>query len=241
MFQWWQQYATPRDYEDILNYKPPAQTIPDQFPPPYAYPDSDFPYSQGLNFVEYLYDRGNWAAVNRAYADLPQSTEQILHPQKYTAGESPVLVAAPPLNDALGADWRLIKSNSLGEWSTFLFLGYGADNAAQLSDNIAERAAAGWGGDSYQVYYNDATGAIVLAAHWVWDTTRDATEFRSAMLDYQDERFRGAKVTSRSDGECWEVNNQASCVFATEQATLWLLAPDQTTLNNILAQYPTFR
>jgi hypothetical protein len=240
MYQWWRQYATPRDYEDILNYSPPPQTIPEQFPPPYAYPDSDFPYNQGLSFVEYLYDRGNWAEVNRAYANLPQSTEQILHPQKYIAGEAPVLVAAPPLADALGADWRLLKSNSLGEWYTFLFLGYASDIAAQLDEPTAERAAAGWGGDTYQVYYHDAADETVLAAHWVWDTTRDATEFRAAMLEYQNERFRGAKVTDRSDGGCWEVNNQASCVFATGQATLWLLAPNQTILNSVLAQYAGF-
>lgn len=240
MIQWWQQYATPQDYKDILNYKPPKQTLPEQFPPPYALLDSDFAYEQGLDFITYLYDRGNWAEVNRAYANLPQSTEQILHPAKYLAGEEPVFVSAPPLTDTLGAGWRLLTENVLGEWDTYLILGYGADVAAQLDDSTAEDAAAGWGGDRYQVYYNDATGETVMAVHWVWDAKGDATEFRPAMRRYQDERFRGAKIENRTDGECWEVNNQVSCIFSNAQETLWLLAPNQTLLNNLLAQYTGF-
>ncbi|NIV38832.1 MAG: hypothetical protein GWN58_58275, partial [Anaerolineae bacterium] len=92
MTQWWQQYANPQDVEDILTYNPPSRTLPDQFPPPYSLPDSSFPYDQGLTYVEFLYNRGNWAEVNRAYDELPASTEQILHPEKYLAGEQPIEV-----------------------------------------------------------------------------------------------------------------------------------------------------
>jgi hypothetical protein len=40
----------------------------------------------------------------------------------------------------------------------------------------------------------------VLAAHWVWDTKKDADAFLEAMLDYQDARFRGAKI-DRANGD----------------------------------------
>ena len=83
MNQWWMQYATPQDYNDIKNYHPPTFLIPDQYPPPYASMDVGFPYIYGTEFVQYLYDRGNWARVDKAYADLPESTEQIIHPEKY--------------------------------------------------------------------------------------------------------------------------------------------------------------
>jgi len=237
MGQWWQQYATPQDYQDIFNYRPPRQILPEQFPPPYAAPDSDFPYEQGRDFVQYFYDRGNWAEVNKLYANLPQSTEQILHPQKYINGEAPLVVAAPPLTDTLGSGWRLVNNNSLGEWQTFLVLGYGSDVAAQIDLQTAETAAAGWGGDQYQVYSNDALTETVLAAQWIWDTQNDADQFRRALITYQNERFRGAKL-ERTDGECWEVNNQTSCVFAKGKTTLWLLTPNQTLLNAILPLYP---
>ena len=239
MYQWLEQYAGPQDFVEIMNYIPPRGTLPEQFPPPYAVQNSNFPYTYGYDFVKYHYERGNWAEVNKIYLSLPQTTEQILHPEKYTAGEQPITVTPQPLAETLGSGWRLLKSNSLGEWMTYLLLGYGADAAAQTDDQTANEAAEGWGGDNYQTYYNDSTRETVMAVHWAWDTQADADEFWEAMLFYQDERFRGAKV-DRSDGQCWEANNQASCVFQKGQAVLWLLAPNQATLDNILAQHPDF-
>ncbi len=81
----------------------------------------------------------------------------------------------------------------------------------------------------------------MLAAQWQWDSPADAGEFRSAMQFYLNARYRGGKVPGRTDGDCWEANNQAACLFAKGQAALWLAAPDQTILNAILAQYPDFQ
>jgi hypothetical protein len=240
MQQWWQQYAGPQDYQDILRYRPPRQMLPEDYPPPYVSRDLEFPYLEGLSFVEFLHKRGNWAEVNRVYENLPDSTEQILHPEKYLAGEQPIGVVAVPLTDTLGADWRLIDDDALGEWMTYLILNAGADLAAQIDNEDALKAAQGWGGDHYQVYYNDVTSQTVLAAEWIWDTPRDATEFKSAMLDHLGERFRGSKI-DRAAGDCWESNQQTSCFFVNGDKTLWLLAPNVATLEAVLAQYPEFQ
>ncbi len=241
MGQWWRQYATPKDYQDIANYKPPSQTLPEEFSPPWVSQDLNFPYKQGLAFVQDLYRRGNWAAVNKAYANLPASTEQILHIDKYLAREAPITVPDPALTNTLGADWRSVSDDVLGEWTTYLLLGYGADVSAQLDDATAQKAAQGWGGDHYQAFYNDKTQQTVLAAHWVWDTAADAREYATAMRQYLDLRFRGGKV-DRADGACWEANGQASCIFSPTAGdeTLWLLAPNQTVLNQVLAAFPAF-
>jgi hypothetical protein len=238
---WWQQYASPQDYADLKNYQPPQQALPEQFPPPFALRDGDLSYKAGYAFVKFLHERGNWAEVNQAYTNLPQSTEQILHPAKYVAGEAPKAVSAPPLTDTLGGDWQQLDDNSLGEWMTYLILGYGADVAAQLDDEAAAKAAAGWGGDRYQILYSDTLSSTVLAAQWVWDTPGDLKEFKTAIQFYLNERFRGAKIKDRTDGDCWEANDQAACLFVKNQSTLWLLAPDQTTINAVLAEYPDFR
>jgi hypothetical protein len=239
MNQWWEQYASPQDYDDIFNYRPPRFTLPEQFPPPYSIMDADFPYSYGLIFVDYLFDRGNWAEVNKAYENPPQSTEQILHPAKYISGEAPKTVTHPDIEAALGESWRMIGSDTLGEWGTYLLLGYGADVAAQLEDRKAESAARGWGGDSYQMFFNDEAEDTVLAARWVWDTQADSTEFFQAMLSYMDERFRGAQVDGAS-GACWEVNEQYSCVYQDGIETLWLITPGSDTMQRMVDLYPNF-
>jgi len=39
-----------------------------------------------------LYKQGGWDRVSKAFTELPQSTEQILHPEKYFDHEAPVKV-----------------------------------------------------------------------------------------------------------------------------------------------------
>ena len=239
MNQWWMQYATPQDYNDIKNYHPPTFLIPDQYPPPYASMDVGFPYIYGTEFVRYLYDRGNWARVDKAYTDLPESTEQIIHPEKYLKHEAPIEVSDPPLSEVLTADWRELRSDVFGEWKTYLILGFGADLAAQQEDSIAEKAAAGWGGDFYQAYYNDSSNETVLAAHWTWDTQSEAKEFNQAMLDYLDKRFRGNKL-DRSDGDCWEASGEVTCLFEKGSQTLWVIGPDEGMMEGVVGLYTSF-
>ncbi len=194
MNQWLEQYAGPQDLLDILSFDAPAQVMPDQFAPPFVVPEANFPYVEGLNFVNAMYARGRWALVNAAYTNLPESTEQILHPSKYFDGDSPEEMPDTPLDSVLGEGWRLLDNNSLGEWMTYLMLGYGADVDAQLDDAIAERAAAGWGGDRYWVYFNDESGQTAMSVRWSWDTMGDATTFDGALADYLLERYGGNEV-----------------------------------------------
>ena len=67
-----------------------------------------FPYQPGLIFVNGIWARGGWEAIDRAYARLPDSTEQVLHPEKYEAREMPVEVEldAGALAKAMGLAGR---------------------------------------------------------------------------------------------------------------------------------------
>jgi hypothetical protein len=239
MTQWWQQYADPQDVEDILSYNPPNRTLPDQYPPPYSLPDSSFPYDQGLSFVEYLYNRGNWAEVNQAYQRLPDSTEQILHPQKYLDREQPISLPEVDLTQFLGEDWRLVEDNRLGEWTTYLLLGYSADLPSQIDLAVAEEAAAGWGGDRYLVFVHEETNNRLLSARWIWDTTADADDFARALRSAQDGRFRGNQV-DLSRGDCWQANEETSCVLTSGREVLWLLGPSDSLIEDLFSAYPDF-
>src|SRR5882762_7069392 len=60
-----------------------------------------FPYQQGSDWTKSLYKQGSWDRVSKAFTELPQSTEQILHPEKYFAHESPVKVTLPDISSLL--------------------------------------------------------------------------------------------------------------------------------------------
>lgn len=69
-----------------------------------------FPYSQGAEWATDVYKRGGWKMISGAYTKLPQSSEQILHPEKYYAYEAPVKITLPDLTDVLNAHSKRQKA-----------------------------------------------------------------------------------------------------------------------------------
>ncbi len=152
-----------------------------------------FPYDQGFTFVEAIFEEGGWEAVNAAYANPPASTEQVLHPEKYLAGEAPVVVEVPDFTAGLDDSWSVFDTNTFGEFQIRVIL-----QETSMSDEQAERAAAGWGGDTYVVAGTDDRSDDAI--HWrtVWDTNQDASEFARAWALREAERW-GVDPTYVSD------------------------------------------
>jgi hypothetical protein len=134
-----------------------------------------FPYQQGMEFVTQLYKRDGWTQISQAYTELPQSTEQIMHPEKYFAHEAPVKVELPDVANSLGAGWKRVDYDVNGEWSYYLILDEFLKSKAE-----SKQAAAGWGGDRYAVYNEPKSGAVCLTQLSVWDSEKDAQEFFDA-------------------------------------------------------------
>lgn len=132
-------------------------------------------YLKGLGFVFAVEERG-WSEVEKLYTEYPpQSTEQILHPEKWFAREAPWRFEWPALErHALFDGWRVLEENVLGEvqWRiVFAEHGLRAD---------AEAAAAGWNGDRWAVLLDERSGAPMLLVATSWDTEDDAVEFAAA-------------------------------------------------------------
>ena len=143
--------------------------------PPILRESLEFPYDAGLRFVMRLQGRGGFAAVDKAFANPPASTEQILHPEKYDSGEAPVTVSIPnDLATRMGAGWKSSLEDTLGEFELAVWLRGGTDRIA-----VANTAAAGWGGDRVELL-DGPNGAWAIALVTEWDTAADATEFADA-------------------------------------------------------------
>jgi hypothetical protein len=148
--------------------------------PPFLQRQLLFPYVDGMTFAQALYDRGGgtWKLVDlAARVRPPASTEQVLHPEKWIAVEPPLEV---PLRVSLGAGWERVAAGVWGEWQTRELLG-GDDEAA-----------AGWGGDRYELWRRG--DAHVLVMRWAWDTQRDLDEFAAALRASPVARRSGAAV-----------------------------------------------
>ena len=190
-----------------------------------------FPYERGYTFVEALHNEGGWAAVDAAYADPPASTEQILHPEKYLADEQPIAVDVNDFSGSLGDGWKKWDTNTFGEYQILVIL-----QQTSMSDQQAEAAAAGWGGDTYVVAGTDEQDAV----HWVsaWDTEEDASQFTRAWALREAERW-GVDPVFVSDTVI-EFHADDAIVRITLDGTTvdYLMAPDQSTLDAIIAAPP---
>jgi hypothetical protein len=149
-----------------------------------------FPYEQGSNWATQVYRRGGWELVSQAYTKLPQSSEQILHPEKYFASEAPMKVTVPDLKAQLGPKWKLIDTDVNGEWGFYLILDEYINSATE-----SKRAAAGWGGDKFVLYEAAGSGDVFVAQFTNWDTAADAREFFDAYLKRTWKRYPDAKAT----------------------------------------------
>ena len=132
--------------------------------PPVVRDQLVLPYLRGLDFARALWQRGGADAIRSAWTRPPESTEQVLHPEKYFAWESPRPVDVshvPP-------GGRLLNEGVLGELFAGTLLGPGA-----------ERAAEGWGGDAFRLW--DVGGRSLLVWRSVWDGPDDAREFEEAL------------------------------------------------------------
>jgi len=133
-----------------------------------------FPYTSGLSFMQAYRRVHSWEDVAKVYEDLPESTEQILHPEKYMAQrDDPTEVKPEHPKRLTGDGWKSIYTNVLGEFTTQLLLREFLDQAQ------AEKAAAGWDGDIVELLRNDA-GKEAVVLRFVFDTEEDAREFKDA-------------------------------------------------------------
>jgi len=136
--------------------------------------------------------------IDQAYADPPTSTEQVMHPERYLAGDEPVPVHLPSLAVVLGNGWDLVHDGVVGEFLLALYL----ENWHEESD--AATAVEGWGGDRCAVYYNGESGETLMALSTQWDTPTDARQFRDAYAEYADARFGHEADVDEERLACWQ-------------------------------------
>ena len=174
-----------------------------------------FPYQEGLNWTRVVYKEGGWKSVSDAFATLPQSTEQILHPEKYFAHEAPVKVTLPDVTSLLNAgvtsqgsgagrstlsrspspnpvSWKRIAFDVDGEWGFYLILDQFLKSPVE-----SKQAAAGWAGDRFALYEN-AKGEVVYVSVSVWDSANDAREFFDAYVKRTQLRYPDAALVEAS-------------------------------------------
>lgn len=165
--------------------------------PGYITAISLFPYQYGLDFITEVYVQKGWQGVNALYSSPPSSTEQILHPEKYTLKiDSPKKVVIENIEAFLGKEWKKIDQNTLGEFRIQFLISHILEK-----DDTALIASEGWGGDRYALFEN-GKGDLLLYFKSVWDSENDALEFYKAYLrTFQNRSFLAEDIPSKKEYE----------------------------------------
>jgi hypothetical protein len=182
-------------FNELINIRPTNN--PDYYPTVLTNAFT-FAYTTGSEFAAQLFAENGWDGLNAAWQNIPQSTEQIIHPDKYFAGDSPIQVTIPALENTLGDGWEQIEEAVFGEFFLREYL------AQELNQSEVDLAATGWGGDLFTLYWHEESDEIVLVLRNVWDTQGDSNEFVNGYGSFADLRF-GTQQQSQPDGAtCWQ-------------------------------------
>jgi hypothetical protein len=139
------------------------------------------PYGLGHDFVGELIDDGGQAALDAAFAHPPHTSEQVIDPAAYLAGEGGIEVPVP----SVAGD--VVHEGVAGQFLIQVVL------ADALGEDRARVAADGWGGDSVVAWRDGERPCATLAV--VGDDPGETTELRSAFEDWAAERGTAAGGT----------------------------------------------
>ena len=102
------------------------------------------PYFDGLTFTHFLRKKAGWAEVDRAWRNLPASTEQVLHPAKFLAREAPEVIDIPDAPPGFGT--KVWYHDVMGEQSLRILF------EEWMPARSASTSASDWAGDRIAVF-----------------------------------------------------------------------------------------
>ncbi len=153
-----------------------------------------FPYLSGLRFVHQILKTEGYQGVDAVFRRLPESSEQILHPDLYISGKK----GFEEIKSDLPKDYQSLVTSEpffedrLGEFFISTLL------SELLPADEASVAARGWAGDivSFYPYIKDRPKSYwfknegILTWRSNWDTYKDSREFFHGLGKAYSKRFK---------------------------------------------------
>lgn len=121
------------------------------------------PYVEGMKFVYHILKKKKWKGVNSILKSPPDSSEQILHPEKYLKREIPVDISIGFVPEG----YDIYFQGTIGEF----FL-----NVLLMKKGNYKDVAIGWGGDKFKLYKKEKDYYLI------WESAWDKEEYSSVFF-----------------------------------------------------------
>lgn len=153
------------------------------------------PYEQGPLLISAITAKGGQKALDGDFAKPPISSEQVLTPQKYLDGDTPVKVAKPKFTG------KEVDSGSMGQFLLTILMQN--DFTVDLTHPAPETV--GWAGDQY-VSYTDPNKGDCISFDVKMDSNNEASNLQRGLRRWV------AKVPDAQLRQSGDVVSATSCV-----------------------------
>lgn len=132
-----------------------------------------FHYVRGAAFVQEVLRIKGWKGMDKVWEDPPESTEQILHPERYLRQrDRPTVIRIRGLEMNVLRGWVRIWEDTLGEFGLGLVLG------RSLPETEAQAACRGWDGDRFLLF--ERGNRRMMVGYAIFDDEASAEAFWDA-------------------------------------------------------------
>jgi len=145
-----------------------------------------FPYSQGLMFQHKVVSKMGKEGFKEVFRRAPQSTQEILHPERYFEKSTPLAAKFVPFPKE--KDWKKLTEGSVGEFDHKILL-------KQYSPSM-ELLAEKWRGAYYQLWEQKKdSNRVALTYYSQWADNKSAAEFFAAYKDILTKKWKKTKFS----------------------------------------------
>jgi hypothetical protein len=155
------------------------------------------PVIDGLRFVTAVFAKKKWKGINTILASPPDSSEQILHPEKYIKREKPLPVTVQYHPEG----YDLYHSGVIGEYYLNVLL------MAKPANKYLDFAN-GWGGDTFNIYRKPSSYFLVWKSAWDEEKFCSAFYFifkqfieKTFLVNFKEGNIKGSSFIAGQSGD----------------------------------------
>jgi hypothetical protein len=169
-----------------------------------------FPYTKGMLFQHAVYRKMGQAAFSEVFRRAPQSTQQILHPEKYFERLAP----AAPMAPAVPKDFSTLAEGTVGELDHSILLRQ--YTGKETADEVAPR----WRGGAYRIAERKTDRRAVLAYASQWDSPETARRFFALYQRVLKQKWKQMSVRRQSPEALEGTGDDGNFVLRVEGAVV---------------------
>ncbi|MEZ5401349.1 MAG: hypothetical protein R2729_16890 [Bryobacteraceae bacterium] len=170
-----------------------------------------FPYSYGMLFQQKVLEKLGKDGFAEVFRRSPQSTREILHPEKYIDGDKPVAVKTPVPESR--KEWKELAEGTVGEFDHTILL-------KQYNSSL-ELIAEGWRGGQYTLWeHKKNKDKVGLAYASAWATEKYAADFFKAYKEVLKKKWTRCEFTEDGDSRVVGVGDDGPFVARLDGKTV---------------------